>query len=211
MSLSSNDFPLISFGIIVLNGEPFTKYCLRQLYPHAYEIIVVEGGSEKAAGFAPEGRSTDGTLEALREFQEQEDPENKLRMTLCQVAFPRGSGTWPGNGTTRKKWWPRCWVSTMRFVSLGNADLTVEDMSLYLISAGPGFIDRRPHKNFRTKGVVCSKSAEKYNLMGISAILLTAGRLEKKRSFFGIEPPMEGTRPFFNRGGQGCRIISANK
>jgi hypothetical protein len=45
--------------------------------------------------------------------------------------------------------------------------------------------------------------------MGISAILLTAGRLEgKKRSFFWIEPPMEGSRPFFNRGGQGCRIIS---
>jgi glycosyltransferase involved in cell wall biosynthesis len=88
MSLSSNDFPRISFGIIVLNGEPFTKYCLRQLYPQAYEIIVVEGGSDKAAGFAPQGRSTDGTLEALREFKDQEDPENKLQIVTREGFWP---------------------------------------------------------------------------------------------------------------------------
>ena len=74
------DFPRISFGIIVLNGEPFTKYCLRQLYPHAYEIIVVEGGSRKAIDEAPEGHSTDGTLEALYEFKAQEDPEDKIQI-----------------------------------------------------------------------------------------------------------------------------------
>jgi hypothetical protein len=78
--LHSADFPRISFGIIVLNGGPFTKYCLRQLYPHAYEIIVVEGGSKKAIDQAPEGHSTDGTLEALSEFKAQEDPENKVRI-----------------------------------------------------------------------------------------------------------------------------------
>ena len=88
MRLSSDSFPRISVGIIVLNGEPFTKYCLRQLYPHAYEIIVVEGGSDKAAGFAPQGRSTDGTLEALREFKEQEDPENKLKIVTKEGFWP---------------------------------------------------------------------------------------------------------------------------
>jgi glycosyltransferase involved in cell wall biosynthesis len=72
--------PRFSFGIIVLNGEPFTKYCLRQLYPHAYEIIVVEGGSEKARHFAPSGHSTDGTLESLYEFKAQEDPEDKIQI-----------------------------------------------------------------------------------------------------------------------------------
>ncbi|MGA1791474.1 MAG: glycosyltransferase family 2 protein [bacterium] len=72
--------PRISFGIIVLNGEPFTKYCLRQLYPCAYEIIVVEGGSRKAVREAPDGHSTDGTLEALREFKAQEDPEDKVKI-----------------------------------------------------------------------------------------------------------------------------------
>ena len=39
-------WPRISFGIIVFNGEPFTRYCLRALYPFAHEIIVVEGGHE---------------------------------------------------------------------------------------------------------------------------------------------------------------------
>lgn len=72
--------PRFSFGIIVLNGEPFTKYCLRQLYPHAYEIIVIEGGSEKAIQFAPNGHSTDGTLESLHEFKVQEDPEDKIQI-----------------------------------------------------------------------------------------------------------------------------------
>lgn len=72
--------PRISFGIIVLNGEPFTKYCLRQIYPYAYEIIVVEGGSRKAIQDAPDGHSTDGTLEALWEFKETEDRESKVNI-----------------------------------------------------------------------------------------------------------------------------------
>jgi hypothetical protein len=48
-------------------------------------------------------------------------------------------------------------------------------------------------------------------LMGISAILLTVGRLGKKGGFFGIEPTMEVPDPFFNRGGQGLHIISVNE
>lgn len=75
-----SEFPRITFGIIVLNGEPFTAYCLRQIYPHAHEIIVVEGGSQKAIGEAPEGHSTDGTCEALARFKAEEDPENKIRI-----------------------------------------------------------------------------------------------------------------------------------
>ena len=43
---SVSALPRISFGIIVFNGEPFTRYCLRALYPFAHEIIVVEGGHE---------------------------------------------------------------------------------------------------------------------------------------------------------------------
>ena len=76
-------FPRISFGIIVLNGEPFTRYCLRSLYPYAHEIIVVEGAAPGAAGVAtPDGHSTDGTLEVLRQFKEEEDPENKLQIVV---------------------------------------------------------------------------------------------------------------------------------
>lgn len=69
----------ISFGIIVLNGMPFVKYCLRQLYPHAHEIIVVEGGVETAKMLTDDaGHSTDGTLKALEEFKREEDVEGKL-------------------------------------------------------------------------------------------------------------------------------------
>lgn len=74
--------PKISFGIIVLNGEPFTKYCLRQIYPYAYQIIVVEGGSKKATNIAPAGHSTDGTLEVLYEFKEKEDRDNKMQIIV---------------------------------------------------------------------------------------------------------------------------------
>ncbi len=75
------DYPRISFGIIVLNGDPFTKYCLRSLYPFAYEIIVVEGAVREAAEIATAtGHSRDGTLKALQQFKDEEDPLNKVRI-----------------------------------------------------------------------------------------------------------------------------------
>ena len=71
--------PKISFGIIVLNGEPFITYCLRSIYSFAYEIIVVEGGHEDAKSVCtPDGHSIDTTLETLYKFKKEEDPENKL-------------------------------------------------------------------------------------------------------------------------------------
>jgi glycosyl transferase family 2 len=71
--------PKVTFGIIVLNGEPFARYCLRALYPFAHQIIVVEGAVQEAAGIATaDGHSTDGTLEGLYRFQEEEDAEGKL-------------------------------------------------------------------------------------------------------------------------------------
>lgn len=78
---SNPSLPKISFGIIVLNGEPFTRYCLRALYPYAYQILVVEGGSRHAAPFCtPDGHSTDATLATLRRFCEEEDPEKKVEI-----------------------------------------------------------------------------------------------------------------------------------
>ena len=75
------DLPRVTYGIIVLNGEPFTRYCLRSLYPFAHEIIVVEGAVTAAASIAtPDGHSTDGTLETLYDFKDQEDPENKVEI-----------------------------------------------------------------------------------------------------------------------------------
>jgi glycosyltransferase involved in cell wall biosynthesis len=82
------DFPKISFGIIVFNGQPLTKYCLRSIYPFAHEIIVAEGACVKAKEIATrDGHSTDGTLQALQEFKEQEDPE-------CKVKIVTKNGFW---------------------------------------------------------------------------------------------------------------------
>ena len=73
--------PKISFGIIVLNGEPFTRFVLRALYPFAHQILVVEGACPGAKNIStPEGHSIDGTLEVLNEFKISEDPDNKLEI-----------------------------------------------------------------------------------------------------------------------------------
>jgi len=69
----------ITFGMIVLNGEPFVRYNLRALYPFANQIIVVEGASPAAVRVAtPDGHSRDSTMETLRRFQAEEDPEGKV-------------------------------------------------------------------------------------------------------------------------------------
>lgn len=69
----------ISFGIIVLNGLPFLRYCLDALYPHAHEIIVAEGAAERGKSQARgDGHSADGTLEELRRYQAESDPDGKV-------------------------------------------------------------------------------------------------------------------------------------
>ena len=74
-----SDFPRITFGIIVLNGEPFIRYTLQALYPYAHEIIVVEGAAPGAKNIATaDGHSRDATLETLRQFKAESDPEDKL-------------------------------------------------------------------------------------------------------------------------------------
>jgi hypothetical protein len=81
--------PRISFGMIVLNGEPFLRYNLRSLYPFAHQIIVVEGAALGSAAHAtPDGHSTDNTLETLRRFKAEEDPENKLTIITRDTFWP---------------------------------------------------------------------------------------------------------------------------
>ncbi len=88
--------PRISFGIIVLNGAPFTRYCLRQLYPFAHQILVAEGACPGAASIArPDGHSRDGTLEELRRFAAEEDPQHKIQIITAEdEGHP--DGFWPG-------------------------------------------------------------------------------------------------------------------
>lgn len=90
------DKPRITFGLIVLNGEPFTRYNLRALYPFAHQIIAVEGGGPYALHMAgPDGHSVDGTLELLRRFQREEDPEGKVVVVTAEdEGYP--NGFWPG-------------------------------------------------------------------------------------------------------------------
>lgn len=88
--------PLITFGMIVLNGEPFLRYSLRSLYPFAHQIIVVEGASPDAKNIATStGHSTDNTLATLRDFKRSEDPQDKL---IIVTAEDEGydNGFWPG-------------------------------------------------------------------------------------------------------------------
>jgi hypothetical protein len=86
----SAEFPRVTFGIIVLNGEPFTRYCLRALYPFAHQIIVVEGGHEDTAAVTTsDGHSIDGTLEVLSRFKQDEDPEGKLEIVTRDGFWPK--------------------------------------------------------------------------------------------------------------------------
>ena len=87
--MSDRELPKVTFGIIVLNGEPFTRYCLRSLYPFAHEIIVVEGGHEASRAVATaDGHSVDGTLETLRSFKAEEDPEDKVTIVTRDGFWP---------------------------------------------------------------------------------------------------------------------------
>lgn len=83
------ELPRVTFGVIVLNGEPFTRYCLRALYPFAHEIIVVEGAHENATAVAtPDGHSTDGTLDVLMDFKANEDPDDKVTIVVRDGFWP---------------------------------------------------------------------------------------------------------------------------
>jgi hypothetical protein len=88
--------PRVTFGIIVLNGEPFTQHTLRSIYPFAHEIVVVEGAAPGARHIAsPNGHSADGTLEALHRFKAEEDLEDKLTIVTAEdEGHP--NGFWPG-------------------------------------------------------------------------------------------------------------------
>jgi len=87
--IKKNELPKITFGIIVLNGEPFVRYCLRSIYHFAHEIIVVEGGHEDAKSVCTaDGHSIDGTLESLYKFKAEEDTENKLTIVTRNGFWP---------------------------------------------------------------------------------------------------------------------------
>ncbi len=101
------ELPRITFGIIVLNGEPFTRYLLRSLYPHAHEIIVAEGAAMAAAGISrSDGHSRDGTLEVLQDFRRHEDTEGKLTIVTAENEGHE-NGFWPGEKHEQSRAWAK--------------------------------------------------------------------------------------------------------
>jgi len=73
--------PKITFGIIVLNGEPFLRYNLRSIYPFAHQVIIVEGAVTSASENAtPDGHSRDETLEEIYRFKDKEDKKNIVQI-----------------------------------------------------------------------------------------------------------------------------------
>lgn len=97
----------ITFGMIVLNGEPFIRYNLRALYPFAHQIIIVEGANRNSAHSAtPDGHSIDATLSTVRDFKAAEDPENKLVIVTAEdEGHP--DGFWPGEKDEQSKAYSR--------------------------------------------------------------------------------------------------------
>ncbi len=62
----------LSYGIIVVDGMPFIRHQLEQIYAPAHQIIICEGGDlswEKIHGYR---RSQDGTVEFIKSFPDRE-------------------------------------------------------------------------------------------------------------------------------------------
>ena len=88
--------PQITFGMIVLNGEPFIRYNLRALYPFAHQIVVIEGACPAAREIATaDGHSIDDTIQILRKFKDENDPQHKIDIVIAEdEGHP--NGFWPG-------------------------------------------------------------------------------------------------------------------
>lgn len=92
----SGSFPRITFGVIVCNGEPFIASHFRALYPHAHQIIIVEGAAPGARSFVhTDGHSNDGTVETLQYLCKEEDPDGKLTVVYAEDEGHK-DGFWPG-------------------------------------------------------------------------------------------------------------------
>ena len=88
--------PRVTFGDHRPQRRAVHRYTLRSLYPYAHEIIVVEGAAPGAVNIAtPDGHSRDGTLEVLRRFKADEDPDGKVT-DRDRRGRRSPDGFWPG-------------------------------------------------------------------------------------------------------------------
>lgn len=121
----------ISFGIIVLNGEPYTPYCLRSLYPHAHQIIISEGACPGAESISTsDGHSTDLTLNVIRHFMAHEDPLKKIILvTAEEEGHP--NGFWPGEKDEMSRAWTK--RATGNYIWQVDVDEFYKDEDIVLI------------------------------------------------------------------------------
>jgi len=99
--MANNSKVNISYVMNVLNGEPFIKFQLDSIYPHAHQIIIIEGAYVKFSHAASlEGRSIDRTTEIINNYL---DPDNKIvfvqkigfyddRLDMCNEFFEHVTG-----------------------------------------------------------------------------------------------------------------------
>lgn len=73
----------IGFFMIVFEGADYLEANLRQIYPHAHQILIAEGAVELMAKIKGYFRSRDETVRIINKFS---DPEHKIR--LLQVDRP---------------------------------------------------------------------------------------------------------------------------
>jgi len=70
--------------MIVFEGEDYLEANLRQIYPHAYQILIAEGAVELMAKVKGYFRSRDRTLQVIRNFP---DPEHKIKLLQVDRAW----------------------------------------------------------------------------------------------------------------------------
>lgn len=73
----------ITFFMIVFEGEDYLEANLKQIYPHAYQMLIAEGAVELMAKLKGYFRSRDRTVQIINGFP---DPEHKIK--LVQVNRP---------------------------------------------------------------------------------------------------------------------------
>jgi len=79
--------PRIIQCIQVFNGKEFIIEVLRSIYNEVDHIRIVEGAVENQVNSTEDGHSTDGTIELINKFKEEEDPDQKVHLIQRQRHF----------------------------------------------------------------------------------------------------------------------------
>jgi hypothetical protein len=75
---------LLTFGIIVCNGDQFLLQQLDHIYDMADQIVICEGAVEGYNKIIGRDYSTDKTLDMIRDFRESRDLKKKIDMVSCK-------------------------------------------------------------------------------------------------------------------------------